>query len=139
MKKALIIIVVVLTIVGGFLLVRSPSEQSQQTAGVSTEITEFSVIEKDLQNGAVLLDVRTLEEFNIAHIEKATLLPLQSMETGQFPSVEMTSKIYVYCRSGNRSAEAEKLLNDQGYNNIVDLGAMNNVVALGAKTVKQNN
>ena len=62
------------------------------------------------------------------------LFPLQTIEAGQFPEVEKTNKIYVYCRSGNRSAQAEKLLKDQGYSNIVDLGAMSDVIALGATT-----
>ena len=64
MKKALVFTAIVLALIGGFMLISSPSEQTQQTAGVSTEMSEFSTIEKDLKNGAVLLDVRTVEEFN---------------------------------------------------------------------------
>lgn len=134
MKKALVFTAIVLALIGGFMLISSPSEQTQQTAGVSTEMSEFSTIEKDLNNGAVLLDVRTVEEFNESHIQQAVLFPLQTIEAGQFPEVEKTNKIYVYCRSGNRSAQAEKLLKDQGYSNIVDLGAMSDVIALGATT-----
>ena len=134
MKKALVFTAIVLALIGGFMLISSPSEQTQQTAGVSTEMSEFSTIEKDLKNGAVLLDVRTVEEFNESHIQQAVLFPLQTIEAGQFPEVEKTNKIYVYCRSGNRSAQAEKLLKNQGYSNIVDLGAMSDVIALGATT-----
>ena len=134
MKKALVFTAIVLALIGGFMLISSPSEQTQQTAGVSTEMSEFSTIENDLKNGAVLLDVRTVEEFNESHIQQAVLFPLQTIEAGQFPEVEKTNKIYVYCRSGNRSAQAEKLLKNQGYSNIVDLGAMSDVIALGATT-----
>ena len=134
MKKALVFTAIVLALIGGFMLISSPSEQTQQTAGVSTEMSEFSTIENDLKNGAVLLDVRTVEEFNESHIQQAVLFPLQTIEAGQFPEFEKTNKIYVYCRSGNRSAQAEKLLKNQGYSNIVDLGAMSDVIALGATT-----
>ena len=134
MKKALVFTAIVLALIGGFILISSPSEQSQQTAGVSTKTSDYSAIEEDLKNGAVLLDVRTAEEFNEGHIKQAVLFPLQTIEAGQFPEVEKTNKIYLYCRSGNRSAQAEKLLKDQGYSNIVDLGAMSDVIALGATT-----
>ena len=134
MKKALVFTAIVLALIGGFILISSPSEQSQQTAGVSTKTSDYSAIEEDLKNGAVLLDVRTAEEFNEGHIKQAVLFPLQTIEAGQFPEVEKTNKIYLYCRSGNRSAQAEKLLRDQGYSNVVDLGAMSDVIALGATT-----
>lgn len=74
----------------------------------------------------ILLDVRTAEEYNEKHIADAILLPLNELEdkaTSVLPDLNQT--IVIYCRSGNRSAQAAKLLTEMGYTKIYDLGGIN--------------
>ena len=84
--------------------------------------------EKIINEGAILLDVRTKEEYDEQHINEAFLLPLDEINADSVSKI-VDSKdkvIIVYCRSGNRSHQALELLKSLGYNNVYDLGAMSN-------------
>lgn len=72
-----------------------------------------------------LIDVRTQAEFDEGHIEGALLLPVDQLET--LATEQLTDKdavILVYCRSGNRSAQASELLVELGYTNVYDFGGI---------------
>lgn len=80
-----------------------------------------------LEAGAILLDVRTVEEYNEGHIETAILLPnTEIKERIETLVPNQDQAIIVYCRSGNRSVQAAKQLQQLGYTNIYDLGAISN-------------
>jgi rhodanese-related sulfurtransferase len=73
----------------------------------------------------VLLDVRTLEEYQESRIEGAILIP--DSEIGERAEVELPdkkAKILVYCRSGRRSASAANELVGMGYSNVYDFGGI---------------
>ncbi len=81
-----------------------------------------------INNGAILVDVRTKEEYDEKHIDGAVLLPVDEIEDEKVKEI-VNSKddfIIVYCKSGVRSSEAASKLNDLGYNNVYNLGAMSN-------------
>jgi rhodanese-related sulfurtransferase len=72
-----------------------------------------------------LIDVRELHEFNAGHIDGAQLIPLGTIEDNFALYIpQKDTKIYVYCRSGNRSAEAAKKLVSMGYTNVFDIGGI---------------
>lgn len=73
----------------------------------------------------VLLDVRTQEEYDEAHIEGALLLP--SYDIAARAETVLTDKdalILVYCRSGSRSAASAKKLAELGYTRVYDFGGI---------------
>lgn len=75
----------------------------------------------------IILDVRTQEEFKEKHIEGALLIPdyeLANVAKSKLP--DKNKKILVYCRSGNRSKSAARLLIDMGYTNVYDFGGIIN-------------
>ena len=75
--------------------------------------------------GAILLDVRTPEEFASGHIPGAVNLPNEDIGTEEIPSLPDKDKlILVYCRSGNRSKQAAQKLVNLGYTNIVEFGGI---------------
>ena len=79
----------------------------------------------DTEKGIILLDVRTQEEYLENHIPRGTLIPLSVLArdaSKKLPDKQAT--IFVYCRSGNRSRSAVKMLLKQGYTNIFDLGGI---------------
>ncbi len=86
-----------------------------------------------LPNDVVIYDVRTAEEYMSGHVKNATLLPLNDIETGISPTVSKDTPIAVYCRSGNRSAQAAKLIKDMGYDKVVDMGGLDDVAKYGLK------
>jgi rhodanese-related sulfurtransferase len=72
-----------------------------------------------------LVDVRTQAEYDDGHIEGALLLPIDQLET--LATEQLSDKdaiILVYCRSGNRSAQASALLVELGYTNVFDFGGI---------------
>jgi rhodanese-related sulfurtransferase len=73
---------------------------------------------------AVLLDVRTIEEYTQGHIEGSKNIPLQTIERVQSEIPEKSTLLYVYCRSGVRSAKATELLQKAGYTNVIDIGGI---------------
>ena len=75
----------------------------------------------------IILDVRTQEEFIEKHIEDALLIPdyeLEKLAESKLP--DKNKKILVYCRSGNRSKTAARLLIDMGYTDVYDFGGIIN-------------
>lgn len=62
--------------------------------------------------GAVLLDVRTPEEYRSGHIPNAVNLPLDRLSTAKLPA---QTPVFAYCLSGARSAQACAWLKQQGF------------------------
>ena len=78
------------------------------------------------QSGYILLDVRTLAEFEQAHIPGAVCIPNETIGTDEIPALpDKNQLILVYCRSGNRSKQAAEKLAQLGYTNIVEFGGIN--------------
>ena len=81
-----------------------------------------------INENAILVDVRSEDEYNEGHIDGALLLPVDSINEDSASEVieSKDSTVIVYCRSGNRSSQALQILNDLGYENVYNLGAMSN-------------
>lgn len=73
----------------------------------------------------VIVDVRTPEEFASGHLEGAVNINLQS---GQFEqeisTLSLDGEYLVYCRSGNRSAQAISIMQGLGFTDLTDLGGV---------------
>lgn len=79
----------------------------------------------DSEENYIILDVRTVEEFNEAHIEGAILIP--DYEIGEKAEETLPDKnqlILVYCRSGRRSKLASAELAEMGYTNVKEFGGI---------------
>lgn len=79
-----------------------------------------------VDDGAILVDVRTIAEYNSGHLDNAINLPVETIaDTIETEISDKDKKIVLYCRSGNRSATAAQTLIDMGYKNVYDMGGMN--------------
>lgn len=69
-----------------------------------------------------ILDVRTKREYQEGHLEDAYLLPVQILkrEIGLIEKYK-DQNVLIYCRSGNRSTVASKILLDAGFTNVYNL------------------
>ncbi|MEA4823372.1 MAG: rhodanese-like domain-containing protein [Clostridiaceae bacterium] len=73
-----------------------------------------------------ILDVRTSGEYEEEHIDGAVLLPVETIGDEKPSELPVTdAEILIYCRSGNRSAQARALLEALGYTNVYDFGGIN--------------
>ena len=70
----------------------------------------------------LILDVRTEREFAGSHLEGATLIPVQvfKQRLGELAGAK-DRPVFVYCRSGNRSTVAAKMLIDAGFEQVINL------------------
>jgi len=74
--------------------------------------------------GAVLLDVRTPEEYRGGHIPGSKNIPLQVIEKAASVAENRDTALYVYCYSGARSRQATGLLQRMGYTNVHNIGGI---------------
>ncbi len=74
----------------------------------------------------IILDVREEDEYEAGHIENSILIPVGILE-GKVESLipDKTTKILVYCRSGNRSKVASGILVGLGYTEVYEFGGVN--------------
>ncbi len=79
----------------------------------------------DSQEGYIILDVRTQEEYDEGHIPGAILIPNTKIEARADESLpDKDQMILVYCRSGRRSKMAAEILAELGYTNIREFGGI---------------
>ncbi|MGX9418828.1 rhodanese-like domain-containing protein [Vibrio sp. RC27] len=77
-----------------------------------------------IEQGATILDVRTPSEFASGHIENSHNLPLQEIPS-HLTKLDKSLAYVVYCRSGNRSGQAYKLLKQAGFEKVHNGGGIN--------------
>ena len=86
----------------------------------------------------VIIDVRTLEEFQGGHIKDSLNIEWQLIDSIE-NTVPKDEKLYLYCRSGNRSGKATKMLISLGYTDVTNLGSIKSASDyLGIEIVKEN-
>ncbi len=73
---------------------------------------------------AILLDVRTPEEYGGGHVPGSRNLPLQQIEKITAIAEKKDTPLFVYCQSGARSRQAVSLLQRMGYENVNNIGGM---------------
>lgn len=76
------------------------------------------------ETDAVLLDVRTEEEYGEGHIEGSINIPLPVIKNAKQHIKNMSVSIYTYCLSGARSSQAAAVLETMGYTKVTDIGGI---------------
>lgn len=116
MKKSILLMLIV------FLVSFSCKDQGNRTTEHLVILTAPS-FKEDITNKKVqLIDVRTPEEYQKGHIENAVNIDFLADGFDQeFDDFNKDEPLYIYCRSGNRSAKAAKILSEMGFETIYDL------------------
>lgn len=112
MKKILLLLILLLTLTacsGGSTVTKINAKEAKEMM--------------DTQE-VIIVDVRTQEEFNESHIENAILITNENIDGEPTELPDKDAIILVYCRSGNRSAEASAKLANLGYTNVYDFGGI---------------
>lgn len=74
---------------------------------------------------AIVLDVRTAEEYEKKHIPNAKSVPLEEFQNGNFSSLpDKNATILIYCWTGRRAQDSAQILVDNGYKNVYEFGGM---------------
>ena len=76
------------------------------------------------KENAVLLDVRTPQEYREGHIPGSKNVPLQTIDKVTSIAENKDTVLYVYCYSGARSRQATAMLQHMGYTNVQNIGGI---------------
>ena len=93
---------------------------SSSSSAIDLSVTEFSA--KVAEAGVITLDVRTPGEFAEGYIQGARLIDFQSGNfENEIAALDKNATYAVYCRSGNRSGQAVKVMQDAGFTNVFNM------------------
>lgn len=100
------------------------NENAQEAVYMNITVQQAKEI-MDSQDGYVILDTRTQEEYDEGHIPGAILIPHDEItEKAENTLKDKNQLILVYCRSGRRSKLAAEALVKLGYTNIKEFGGI---------------
>ncbi len=110
-------------------------ESSTGVRLVSAE--DGAAIQADPPPDLVILDVRTLEEFDAGHLEGAEMIDFYRGDFAtQLEGLDRDVPYLLYCRSGNRSGQTAAIMADLGFTDVADVdGGINAWTDLGLPTV----
>ena len=74
--------------------------------------------------GAMLLDVRTPQEYREGHIPGSKNVPLQTIDKIRSVADNKDTALFVYCYSGGRSRQAVSMLRYMGYTDVRNIGGI---------------
>ncbi|MCC5927158.1 MAG: rhodanese-like domain-containing protein [Bacteroidetes bacterium] len=92
------------------------------------------------ENPGVVIDVRTLGEFNDGHlvITDKHLDILNGDFQRAIGDLDKSKTYYLYCRSGNRSGQAAQMMRQSGFENVYNVGGFADLAAAGFETKTSN-
>lgn len=88
----------------------------------------MSVLDK-INQGALLLDVRTPEEYQEVHVSQSRLLPLAELAEADLG--DRNQEIFIHCAMGGRAQQAKAILESKGYQSVTNIGGIDDLEALG--------
>ncbi|GAB3292656.1 rhodanese-like domain-containing protein [Hymenobacter tenuis] len=116
--------------------VPAPQSRALLPPAQAVPVTAPAAVQQQLaQPGTVLLDVRTPEEFASGHVAGARNLDFRAPDFAQQVALLDPKQTYVlYCASGNRSGKAAVLMQEKGFQKVVNAGAFQALKEGGLKT-----
>ena len=88
----------------------------------SKENISITDLQEDALENALLIDVRTPEEFSSGHLEKAININWYDADfKEQIEDLDRGKTVYVYCKAGGRSAKAATVFRELGFKDVVNL------------------
>tara|TARA_R110002124_G_scaffold77276_7_gene206996 strand:+ start:3765 stop:4157 length:393 start_codon:yes stop_codon:yes gene_type:complete len=102
-------------------LISCNSQEKKEVAIVNVNVEQFQQLIS--KKGTQLIDVRTPDEFNAGHIKNATLINFfdADFKEKSLKVLDKNKPVYVYCRSGGRSAKAAKKYKEAGFTKVYNL------------------
>jgi rhodanese-related sulfurtransferase len=128
MKKYFVLGLAVLVLLIGGAVVLMPTG-STSNSGVLGSISAFSHLAPDRFNQAIksgkfiLIDIRTLDEFNVGHIKGAKQADYYQTQafSDYLDKLDKNANYLIYCHTGRRSGLALDIFRQKGFANVNDL------------------
>lgn len=126
MNKILCSILIIILLVIGVILMLSKKDKNIENEMRIKHVSMDEIVQIMNKNtDYIILDVRTIAEYNEGHIPNAICIPNETI--GNNTISELSDKeqlILIYCRSGNRSKQAAEKLKKLGYTNLIEFGGI---------------
>ncbi len=124
------LVMVVLTLVTGCSTSQDPGKAITRAA---PSVRPDEARER-IEAGAVVVDVRTPEEFETGHVAGALNLDLQGVEfLDELDDLDRDDSFVVYCRTGSRATTATDHMADLGFDDVVNAGGFDELDAAGVQ------
>lgn len=124
-KRLLVVLCLILSILLTACTAGNDSVFMNQSENSYQRITAEKAKEMMDAGNVVVVDVRTAEEYQEAHISGAVLVPYESMGDTLLDALpDEDAILLVYCRSGSRSKQASEKLIELGYTQVYDFGGI---------------
>ena len=88
-----------------------------------TDLSYEEAMEIYKRENAILIDVRTSEEYREKHIDEAINIPLYEIDNLKNEIIDKDKVILLYCKTGKRSKVAKEILMQNGYRNVYTFNA----------------
>lgn len=95
------------------------SPKTAEKTSTETATTQEVSIKEQVAKGALLVDVRSPEEFASGSVKGAVNIPLDEVES-RVNEFKGKPSVIVFCRSGNRSGQAKSILESAGIKNVIN-------------------
>lgn len=120
------------TVIATFLLIfiagalfAGGQKQKKDDGIIDSGLPGLEDVIREMQDDYELIDVRTPGEFSSGYIPSAKNIPVDQLKE-RSGELDSEKRIYLYCRSGNRSATAARILKDAGFTDVIDYGGIGN-------------
>jgi phage shock protein E len=110
----------------------SSSEPPKPTAAAPARMKDPAAARKLIGAGAVVLDVRSADEYGAGHLPNATNIPVDELagrldEVAKLTGGDLKKPVVVYCASGHRAGKAQQVLDGAGYAQVVNGGGLDDL------------
>lgn len=87
----------------------------------------MSSLAAKIKEGAMIVDVRSTEEFEEEHFPAAVNIPVDEVQMRLSEFGEKDRSLVLYCASGSRSAYAARILKSAGFTNVINAGGLSDM------------
>lgn len=122
MKILLLSVALVVTCIAGCQSATTTQSRTE-TPVAATGIKEVSPTDAQTEVAKAysqFIDVRTPEEYAAGHADRARNIPLDTI-SANLDQLEKNEPVYLICQTGNRSKKAAIILNEAGFNNVINI------------------
>lgn len=89
-----------------------------------TSAVDQNEVLSHIKDGALIVDVRSVEEYASGHYENSKNIPIDQVQSRLNEFGPKDGKIVIYCQSGRRATEAKRILNANGFKNVLNAGGI---------------
>ena len=126
-KWIYVILIIAVIVIGVIMFTNKDTDKDVNESNFGVKhVTMDEIVEIMEENeGYIILDVRTIEEYNEGHIPNAICIPNETIDENVVNILpDKNQLILIYCRSGNRSKKATDKLENLGYTNLIEFGGI---------------